>query len=479
MKYSSHSKMRKLFPICLLGLITFGMSWPAVTPRWHADSDHYNGLPDLLDRFADRRRPGPARLRRAGQPRREGRCSTRSEAGESRSSRSPRGIGSTSAAGRPWPRSTLGDEIRPGSTDNARSVVLEVASSGRRLLLTGDLERDGLADLVARRVEPLDAMLAPHHGGRTSNPAWLYDWAKPALVVVSQRPLAAGSRDPLEPLAEGAFPPAPDLAKRRDPAPLVPRRPGRDRLPRPAARHRPVRLAPCQPLGRRPSPRSSAWRSGPRLCLALTVVEWGAWSLVMPGRRLLLKEADRPASPSRPPPPTGPDWPAPGSRPSRAEAGPSCCSTAWPRTDPPCWAGSRRCRRRGWDVAVLDARAAGESGGRRSSFGARESADLLAWLDALTPLAGPTPTFAAWGRSMGASTALRAAASDPRIAALILEAPYKALQPAVAAVLRRLRIPFPNFFATPDPAPSPISRRYPPRRPSPDRPRPRSSTPRP
>ena len=57
------------------------------------------------------------------------------------------------------------------------------------------------------------------------------------------------------------------------------------------------------------------------------------------------------------------------------------------------------------------------------------------------------PTFAAWGRSMGASTALRAAAADPRIAVLILEAPYKALHPAVAAVLRRLRIPLPSLFA--------------------------------
>ena len=27
------------------------MSSKAVAPRWHADSDHYNGLPDLLDRF--------------------------------------------------------------------------------------------------------------------------------------------------------------------------------------------------------------------------------------------------------------------------------------------------------------------------------------------------------------------------------------------------------------------------------------------
>ena len=73
-------------------------------------------------------------------------------------------------------------------------------------------------------------MLAPHHGGRTSNPPWLYDWARPALVVVSQRPPAAGSRDPLDAAGRGAFPPAPDLAAGRDPAPMDARGPGRDRF---------------------------------------------------------------------------------------------------------------------------------------------------------------------------------------------------------------------------------------------------------
>src|SRR6185437_9036683 len=92
------------------------------------------------------------------------------------------------------------------STDNARSLVLEIASDGRRLLLTGDLERNGLTEVIAHPLKPLDAMLSPHHGGRTSNPEWLYAWAKPALVVVSQRPPASGSRDPLTPLAEGHFP---------------------------------------------------------------------------------------------------------------------------------------------------------------------------------------------------------------------------------------------------------------------------------
>ena len=42
--------------------------------------------------------------------------------------------------------------------------------------------------------------------GTSSNPEWLYRWAKPAVVVVSQKPPAPGSRDPLELIAQGHFP---------------------------------------------------------------------------------------------------------------------------------------------------------------------------------------------------------------------------------------------------------------------------------
>ena len=48
---------------------------------------------------------------------------------------------------------------------------------------------------------------------------------------------------------------------------------------------------------------------------------------------------------------------------------------------------------------------------------------------------------------MGATIALKAAAIDPRIKALVLEAPYRDLKSPVAAVLRRLRIPLSRAFA--------------------------------
>jgi competence protein ComEC len=172
----------------------------------HADADHYNGLPDLLDRFPisavvvpegfdqARRNPGAAQLLDL----------VRS-----------RGIAvRTAVAGASW---TLGatryvvhhppQGWNPSAPDNARSIVLDVGCEGRHVWLTGDLEGDGLSMLVREPpAEPIAVLLAPHHGGRTANPDWLYTWAKPALVVVSQRPPAAGARDSLAALEKGKTP---------------------------------------------------------------------------------------------------------------------------------------------------------------------------------------------------------------------------------------------------------------------------------
>ena len=67
-------------------------------------------------------------------------------------------------------------------------------------MLTGDLEAEGLSRLVTRPPARLDAVLAPHHGGRTANPDWFYTWAQAGRVVVSQRPGTPGTRDALAPL---------------------------------------------------------------------------------------------------------------------------------------------------------------------------------------------------------------------------------------------------------------------------------------
>jgi len=46
----------------------------------------------------------------------------------------------------------------------------------------------------------------PHHGGKSANPSWLYSWARPRTVVVSQRPPAPGTTDALTPLERAGTP---------------------------------------------------------------------------------------------------------------------------------------------------------------------------------------------------------------------------------------------------------------------------------
>lgn len=104
---------------------------------------------------------------------------------------------------------------------------------------------------------------------------------------------------------------------------------------------------------------------------------------------------------------------------------------------------------RGWSVAAIALRAHGPSGGMVSGFGALEAADLRVWLDAIADLIPPGESLApvVWGRSMGAAIALRAAVEDPRIQALVLEAPLVDLEEVVASRLRKRWIAPARLFA--------------------------------
>jgi competence protein ComEC len=72
------------------------------------------------------------------------------------------------------------------SSDNASSIVLLVEFAGRRILLPGDLEDDGLDHLLAGPPLDVDILLAPHHGSLNANRADLAAWAAPEHVVVSR-----------------------------------------------------------------------------------------------------------------------------------------------------------------------------------------------------------------------------------------------------------------------------------------------------
>lgn len=165
----------------------------------HADSDHFNAVPELLERFAVGEMVVPQhflassspavvdlleRVTGAGVPVRiavageafaiDAHCRVRvwHPAAEAA------GAASAPSAARP-------------ARDNEASLVLTVESAGRRLLLTGDIEGDALAGLVASGPESCDLLVAPHHGTRTSLPPDIAAATQPALVLVSGAEAAA------------------------------------------------------------------------------------------------------------------------------------------------------------------------------------------------------------------------------------------------------------------------------------------------
>lgn len=74
---------------------------------------------------------------------------------------------------------------REFSSDNAASLVVLLEYAGRRILLTGDLERDGLEAFLRKPPMPVDVLLSPHHGSRRANTPDLARWASPDWVIAS------------------------------------------------------------------------------------------------------------------------------------------------------------------------------------------------------------------------------------------------------------------------------------------------------
>jgi competence protein ComEC len=158
----------------------------------HADLDHFNGLPALLERFtvgqvtctptfSDKDAPGvrftldSVALYRT--PRRIVHAGDRLQAGALEME-----VLHPPAAG-------------PEGNENARNLVLLLRHAGHTILLTGDLEGAGLARVL--RLPPLqvDVLMAPHHGSAVSNRSELAAWARPRVVVSCEgRP-----RGPLRP----------------------------------------------------------------------------------------------------------------------------------------------------------------------------------------------------------------------------------------------------------------------------------------
>lgn len=148
----------------------------------HADADHYNLLPGLMERFSVGQvitshlmfqSPGPAvahvrdAIISASIPIRFLQANDRLIVG-----------------------STIVRVLHPlaegvDGSDNANSVVLEVEHGRKKILLPGDLEMQGLEDVVAEIPRDCDVLMAPHHGSIRSSPAEFMRWCTPEYVVIS------------------------------------------------------------------------------------------------------------------------------------------------------------------------------------------------------------------------------------------------------------------------------------------------------
>jgi len=149
----------------------------------HADVDHYNAVPELLEKFSvGVIYASPLMLAD------DGAAVQKLRAAIERS-----GVPLREALAGDRLRSTGGCRIevlhpttqRPAASDNANSIVLAVEYQGRRILLTGDLESPGMDDVIAESPLDCDVILAPHHGSARSDPPGFAAWSTPEWVVVS------------------------------------------------------------------------------------------------------------------------------------------------------------------------------------------------------------------------------------------------------------------------------------------------------
>jgi competence protein ComEC len=132
----------------------------------HADNDHRGGVPAVLARY-------PGALAFAGDWARDAIPGRR-----------------PCVAGEAWSWDGVSFRIlHPDDGVNYRrgndaSCVLAVDGPGGSALLTGDIERDGEAALLAAgRAEPTDVVIAPHHGSRTSSSPAFVAAVRPRWVV--------------------------------------------------------------------------------------------------------------------------------------------------------------------------------------------------------------------------------------------------------------------------------------------------------
>ena len=152
----------------------------------HADSDHYNAAAGLIQKmpigsvYISQAFPDPAQWSVAEVCETAARCGVPLrliQAGDSFS------LSRNCALEVLHPSGRFRDKL-----DNAHSIVLRATFAGRRVLVTGDVEKGGVRALMeAHPAQSIDVFQAPHHGGKLSNTSDLARWARPTWVIACNR----------------------------------------------------------------------------------------------------------------------------------------------------------------------------------------------------------------------------------------------------------------------------------------------------
>ncbi len=149
----------------------------------HADLDHYNGVPELLRRFSVRQFVGPPGLFAEPSPYVQSLQTIVNQSGIPQ-----RWViaGDVLCQGDEWAIRVLSPQAEPyRDGDNSNSLVLEVSYGASRILLTADVEGEGLRDLLACPPDDYQVVQVPHHGSHNSQPAAVAAWAGAPLAIVS------------------------------------------------------------------------------------------------------------------------------------------------------------------------------------------------------------------------------------------------------------------------------------------------------
>lgn len=151
----------------------------------HADADHYNAIPGLVERFSVGEVVAPVQFWQH----------PAAEMGQLRSVIHQNRI--------PAERIAQGEQFDCGQVhievlhppadwsdkaDNGNSLTLLIEYAGRSLLLPGDLEKAGLERLLSQPQRNCDLLMAPHHGSMTHDPRAVFRWCQPEWIVVSGGP---------------------------------------------------------------------------------------------------------------------------------------------------------------------------------------------------------------------------------------------------------------------------------------------------